>query len=141
MPVFSILNSYKLNATDGYNNVSISTSRTVKQGSILVVEFNSTGRLAVQNGQNLMYSDYYITNTRTLVKIDLLKNAGLYFKAIIDDIFHYKLISISRTYPISCVYNLNLSWSKPKSFIKIRRSLYITNYMIKIHNFMSIFWF
>lgn len=127
LPLFVTTNSYALNANLGYNKINISIPITIKKGSILVVQYNSTGRLAVQNNKSLMYSDYYITNSKTLVKLDSTTNTGVYLNALVDDLYYYKLIPISRSYPISGTYNISTSIVKPNLASKIVRSFYVTN--------------
>ena len=94
-----------INLNAGYNKFDYSNPILIPKGAILHLRLDSAV-IAVDNSDDINYSDYQKLATNSLRKINQNKNSRFYISAKIDIGYYEQTIKLSHIYPFIYSYNM-----------------------------------
>ena len=81
----------------GFNKFLLENTTSLKKGSLILVDLISTGRIALnQNGDGL-YSDFYLNNTE-LFRLNEYKNQRFYLNVLSNMLFYQRFFNFNHTF-------------------------------------------
>ena len=115
-----ICDIYNLN--NEYNLILLNDSIEVKQGSMVYVDFFSTGRIALNSSDEAYYSD--LRNfSNSLFRINDYKNMRFVLNVQIDSPYFFNEVDINKNYEYAGAYKIAAS----SSLVSISRKIEIEN--------------
>ena len=135
-----------INLNAGYNKFDYSNPILIPKGAILHLRLDSAV-IAVDNSDDINYSDYQKLASNSLRKINQNKNSRFYISAKIDIGYYEQTIKLSHIYPFIYSFNMTTvlanstySYKSVISFsegnlIFFGKLLYFLSFLIKDHHY------
>ncbi|CAF1110527.1 unnamed protein product, partial [Brachionus calyciflorus] len=129
VPSYNETHKFSYILSQGYNKISLDYSINIKKGQMVMIWTNMPNLLAVDITNDLLYSDYYLNNSK-LYKLHVVNNWRFYLNCLIDQKYYLSYMDFSKVFDLDWnlevkEYFINVRFNQ--STESINRSFYLSN--------------